>query len=401
MSHNEPHADTHAISERLARLELDFARETARLRRSARRLKAALSIVLVSSTLVVLSAAGPVGNQASQVLRTKRIEIVDDVNRVVAALAVGDAGGQLDLWNADGTNAARLTGSQRGGDLALWGPNGRAAAGLFAVDGGGRLELYDPSGSLNGRLTASREGGAFSLLNGLGKPGVIAAATERGGGVSACDSLGRPLAELAIIEGAGQVHLFDRNATSTALLYSTPRGGALELSDSTGKKSLSAGADVGGGSLAVFSPIGTEIVAIAGTANGGGSIDVRNAAGKTVVRSFVGEDEAGRWGVGTPEGQPAIGAQGSAAGGTLALLTGGRRVIQLDANSVGGRIEAADPSGQTGVVMGIDASLTSGALSLRNERGQEVLRLSSDDKGSGILSVFSRTGTERRVYSVK
>jgi hypothetical protein len=383
------------IARRLEALE----RELASLHRTTRRMRLSLVTAIAIGAGFALAAAAPYAAPVADVVRAKRLEIVDDRDRVIALLGAGAEGGQLDLWNAAGVNAARLAGGAAGGDLSLWNASGRSAAGLFASDGGGRVEVYDPVGAVNGRLAASRDGGVFTLLNGQSKPGVLAAATDRGGGISACDSLGRPLAELAIVDGAGQVHLSDRTATTTALIGSAQRGGMIELADAEGRKAFAAGADVGGGSMSVFAPSGTEIVAINATANGGGSVDVRNAAGRSIARSFTGEDESGRWVVSSPDGSPAVGAQGGVNGGIFAILASGRRMVQIDASAAGGRIETTDASGLAGLTFGIDAGTKGGAMSLRNDRGQEVLRLSNDERGSGAMTVTSRTGTERRVYS--
>jgi hypothetical protein len=383
------------ITRRLEALE----GELAALRRTTRRMRLSLFTAIAVGAGFALTAAGPRATPVAEVVRAKRLEILDDRDRVIALLAAGAEGGQLDLWNAAGVNAARLAGGAAGGDLSIWNASGRSAAGLFATDGGGRVEVYDHVGAVNGRLAATRDGGTFTLFNGQNKPGVLAAATDRGGGISACDSLGRPLAELAIVDGAGQVHLSNRTATTSALLFSTPRGGAIELSDPSGRKAFAAGADVGGGSMSLFAPSGTEIVAVNATATGGGSVDVRNAAGRSVARSFAGEDESGRWVVSSPDGNPAVGAQGGVNGGIVAILASGRRMVQLDASAAGGRIETTDAAGLAGLTFGIDAGTKGGAVSLRNDRGQEVLRLASDEKGSGSMAVTSRTGTERRVYS--
>ncbi len=397
------HAATSATSDlpspglldRLTALE----NELATVRRSARRLRIGLGLVAAGIVGTLLAAAA--APDAFDVIRARRLEIVDTHNKVVGVLTAGNEGGQLDLWNAGGANSARLGATARGGDLSLWGANGNAAIGTYATDGGGRLEFYDGGGLVQGRLTATRDGGTLALLSSLSKPGVIATATDHGGAISACDALGRPLAEMAIADGAGSVRLADKTTHLIASLHGTPRGGAIELADSEGKNAFTAGADIGGGSLAVLSTKGSPVLTAGATPEGGGSLEVRNPAGKAVVRAFSGDDDTGRWVLAAADGSPSVGAQAAASGGIFAILLSNRRVITLEANQGGGRLELTDSAGQASTAIGVDTDSHCGVVSLRNERGQELVRATADEKGSGSIAVYNRDGKDRKAFSAK
>ena len=63
--------------------------------------------------------------QASRVIQTKRLEIVDDAGRVALVATANAQGGRLDLWNASCANIARLGSNDSGGDLILWNRDGK------------------------------------------------------------------------------------------------------------------------------------------------------------------------------------------------------------------------------------------------------------------------------------
>lgn len=128
----------HDINERLARLERTT---TATRRRLAVGLPATF---LAGMGLTVLMGATVT---ATDHIRAKRVDIVDDDGRTVLALGADDMGGRLDLWAPSGANIMRLAGNGHGGDVAVWSTNGTTNAGLWATGDGGELALWQADGT--------------------------------------------------------------------------------------------------------------------------------------------------------------------------------------------------------------------------------------------------------------
>lgn len=390
-----------SLTLRLERLEQEFARELAKARRASRpslRRTAGAFVAGIVGAFMLMAAGFP---DSFAVVRTKRLEIVDEQNRVLGLFTATGEGSQLDMWNMTGTNVARLTSSASGGDLSMWSSDGKPSLGAFVSEGGGRFEVYDEGGRTMGRLAASRTGGEMLLQTPLGKPGVIARSDERGGGIAACDTLGRPLAELSVSNGSGLALVADRNGRPVAKLTSSERGGAIEIDDVRGGDAFSAGADVGGGSFTLTSSEGTALLSAGAGQLGGGTLDVRNATGAPVVTASAGDQGSGRFSVATADGNRGVTMQASASGYTLSFLEMARRVLLLESNAGGGRMELTDPAGKAATVLGVDQSTKCGAIALRGSTGQEVGRVSADDKGNGALTVYNQSGTERKVFTVR
>ncbi len=146
-----------------------------RLERRTRRLGAAL---LACGLLAVATALAP-RPAADDVVRARRVELVDDEGRVRAELAIdadGSAGlfvhdvdgrvrasvthdaQQSALFLMDAEGAVRLGAAQfahGGGGYALHGPAGRGAAVLY-LKGDGSLTLYDDEGGVTARFPEGR-----------------------------------------------------------------------------------------------------------------------------------------------------------------------------------------------------------------------------------------------------
>lgn len=373
---------------------------TARRRNSRGRLASFAAGFLGAVVLVggLLAAGLP---DSFAVVRTKRLEIVDDQNRVLGLFAATADGSQLDVWNGTGANVARLSSASRGGDLSIWNAEGKAALGAFVGQEGGRFEVYDSGGRTMGRVSAARSGGELVLNTPVGKTGVIARSDDRGGGIAACDALGRPLAELSVTSNGGLLLVADQNGQAVGKVNSTERGGAISLFDGRGGAAFSAGADVGGGSFTLASADGKPIVTAAAGELGGGAFEVRNAGGAAVVSASAGDQGSGRFSVSTADGNRGVTMAATATGYSLSILEMARRVLLLEGNAGGGRIELTDPAGKAATVLGVDQSSKCGAIALRSANGQEVARLSADEKGNGNVTVYNQAGTERKALNVR
>ena len=81
----------------------------------------------------------------------------------LAALSATDAGGQIDVWNADSKNVLRLSANKHGGDVAVWNTKGNSVAGAWATDDGGAVATWDDQGARTSRLDSADGLGQLAL----------------------------------------------------------------------------------------------------------------------------------------------------------------------------------------------------------------------------------------------
>ena len=154
---------SHEISDGLLRrieaLETPLAKT--RKRRTLERAVLGTSLLVLAGGIF---AGFTAANTTNEVLRAKRLEIVDDANRVVLLATVSDTGGRLDFWDAEGRNCVRVGANTTGGDLALWNTNGDQVFAAFASGRTGKLEVNGPSGAPSTILTSDANGGVLKIM---------------------------------------------------------------------------------------------------------------------------------------------------------------------------------------------------------------------------------------------
>jgi hypothetical protein len=220
--------------------------------------------------------------------------------------------------------------------------------------------------------------------------------------MAACDAFGRPVANLIATDNGGALAIEQRDGTRVASIGNGARGGVLRLSDSAGALALSAGADAGGGSMTAYSSDKKPLFTFGPASVGGGELSLRNRAGlPIVVATSASEGGGGQLVTLNAKGDPVVVAQGGDEGGAFGLLLGGKRLLFMESNAGGGRIELGDAQGVSAAALGIDPTSKTGVLSVRGDKGQEAARLGSDDKGVGTLTVYNKTGTERKSFPAK
>ncbi len=109
---------TETITRRLDRLEAELRRSQ---RRAGRYRDLCIALAAAGVVAALLAAAR---QDVADLLRIKRLEVVDNEGRLVLAASAGANGGQLDLWSPAGTNVLRASANEHGGDLAIWNNGG-------------------------------------------------------------------------------------------------------------------------------------------------------------------------------------------------------------------------------------------------------------------------------------
>ena len=183
-----------------------------RLERSNRWLVVACAVLV----LLPLLAFTATRVQAVDLLRTKKLELVDDAGRVRASLSVVQNEPQFGLFDETGEPRVGVS----AGSLYLWGGTGDAGITLrISSHGSPYLSLSDAAGKSRVRLDATDTETRLTLSDGTtDTPSVMLGLAETG-------------ALLTLVEPSGN---------GAARLLATGSGGALLLTDSDGRDSYAA-----------------------------------------------------------------------------------------------------------------------------------------------------------------
>ena len=362
-----------SITARLGALEQEIARAHASARRWKRiALCAAMPLVALAGIAATQSTA------ISDVVRARRFEVVDSSNRVVFLAAVGEHGGQVDVWGPGGANVVRMGANPQGGDLAMWNARGQLVTGMYATEAGGRVETNTTDGSMTAMLATNERGPAFALADAEGRPLFAAAAAEGSVGVSVRSAEGRELVAMGAAAGkAGVMRVADSAGVPVVELTSGDDGGTVTCTTRAGTRAATLGvvAPDAGGSMVLYAPGGTQTVCAQARTEAGAQITLGRSAEEPLVVMQTGAGDS-----------PLV-----------SLMSGGLRLAGLGATANGGLLNLANASGTPVVVAGAAADADGGAMSLRGGQGQQLVRMGIDTVGAGEVAVYDGPGLRKKV----
>jgi hypothetical protein len=192
-----PTAD--AVESRLARLESALIAE----RRRRRRLERLLVAGAIVTTALGALAAGR-ASAIADIVQARRLEILDETDRVVLVATAARHGGRIDLWDDAQANVARLGANGIGGDLTLFDRRGNRSLSAFSDTDAGRLEIAGVAGTTAVVATADRHGGRVAAVDADGRD--LARLAARGDtGVLAAGVANRDLVVLDAIDAGGRM----------------------------------------------------------------------------------------------------------------------------------------------------------------------------------------------------
>lgn len=390
------------LARRIDRLEEDLHR----LRRRNRRTIAVIgSIALLSIGLGL--AAGP---RSVDVIRTKRLELLDDTNKVVLLASATKTGGQIDIWNASGRNSARLGANDIGGDLALWNNTGEQVFAAFASQHSGRLEVGGGSGVAAVTLSSDEHGGIVEVFNLSGRSAVKAMCTRQGGEVIAQQFGGNGASVLGNDAGGGRIEVSSDGRTlamrgRTIGLHATigetaawsiqasDDGVRMNLADSEGNDRVQLGSTAGGG-LAILYNEQSHSSVIMGSNRGRSGVQIRNSEDKLILALGSARDDAGEIQLFNSKGMT----------GVILVAEGNAGRLILKDNSNNTLLEAGIGDGDAGGVLRIfDSTNTAAAVLMGLASGGGSLTVGSPDtnargtfeaplNGVPSIALFGATG---------
>lgn len=340
--------------------------------------------------------------------RGGRLEVRNDIGATVLDLATGETrAGRLTVAGADAT--PRFTVDTKGDDatnVAVLDGLGQERLHAVARSGGGALTVHDDLGhaavtadatAATGRLTVANGAGhrIFDVRsNGAGDGAV--AVLDAGGAervrldvesVSVRDNAGIALVAIESDGGldvaTGRVVVRDQAGIERLELGAD----AVVLRDRAGAPLLDAGGDVAnGGRIALHGPSGGQRLRL-----GAGSVAVRNDTGATVVE--IGGGTAGGFvDVSTSGSRVATIRADTDGGGRIDLSNAaGERVFSADVIDDGAALALRTNKGRNGLLM---AARSDGALmNLFNRREVPVIAIDAEDGPGGAISILNQRGT--------
>ena len=441
--------DTETLARRIDRLHQELESERRR-RGRLERFGAIACLLVVGAAGIAATSFRPVAD----VVRTHRLEIVDDSNRIVMLASAAKHGGRIDLWDDAGINSARLGGNGTGGDLALWNRDGRQVMAAYADGPAGRLEINARGGGIGVALAADARGGTLTVADGNaetvgeircgpeggefvamldGRDAGVLSARRDGGRMILQDGEGRVSTRML---GTGRLDLIRGRQTQISML-TTSKGGGLRLSSVDGKARVTADAAATGGLLQAHDRNDFPVIAM-GSGTGGSGIRIRN--GNTVTVAAIGVDAEGKGAVeisdedgdrcgslmvtGTggslalsdEEGRPHVELGGDVEGGLVRVYDrrqqvvatmegrgeGGRIAVGIESKSIGGSLEARDDGpaifslyGPSGRAVAIAATANGGLLNLLDLGGNVAVAAGAAEDGpGGVVAVRNEKNTQ-------
>jgi hypothetical protein len=385
-----------SIDARLARIEAELAAAKAQARRWRAGTLAA-GAVLGAGALLAAQQVSPVVD----VVRTKRLEIVGEGDKVVLLAHAAETGGQMDVWSKGGANTVRIASNDQGGDVAVWNAGGKPVGGLFATELGGRIEVGDSDGKPLATVARGEEGGAL-ILSGAGD--AARSMRAEAGAAGAVISMRRADGEIGLIAGVAQGAsvLSMKNSNGKEILYAggaTDQTGVVRIADAAGNENAALVAG-DGGRLILKDGAGAVAASIASAGAGkGGMLELLNGKGSVAVSADSKEDGGGRFMVGTSSGAPAFMAEATGQAGTMGAYLNERRIAAMGAGQNGGLLNLFDLAGQPIVVTGAAPDGDGGALSVRNTRGVQIARIGVDSASAGEVAVYNSTANVKKVIA--
>ena len=106
---------------------------------------------------------------ALEVVRTRRLEIVNDAGATVIDLFATEHGGMLVIRNNEGELAADVMAGSTGGGITISNSEGEPAGTLFASEMGTTFGMHNKQGEIEILMLAGDEGGHIGVTNETGR----------------------------------------------------------------------------------------------------------------------------------------------------------------------------------------------------------------------------------------
>lgn len=340
------------------------------------------------------------------VIKARKIQIVDDSGVVVIDLAVDPKGdGTVVIKNGDGRPFLGLSSIAGSGNILALGHDSQVLASLGGdADGNGRLGLYNKDGKPRVTLSADGVGGSVvaSAPGPNGGTRVVLRATTSNGLLWLFGRNEELLASVgADANGNGMLIVNNRDGKPRVTLNAAAESGAMTIVDGgtvscghDGKLLAALSASSAGGFLDTISSDGKDLVALGPDANGNGRVTLFNKDGKDRV-TLVASDKGGR--VGTSNGHLMMATLAATElGGNLMIGNSDGKplvdigVVGINQAGKGGVVTTLDRDGRPLVMLGVESG--GGMVTTFNREGKPIVSLQTSVEGGGLFGIYNREG---------
>ncbi len=398
----------------------DLTNRLATLERSSRRHRL-ISGLLGCALLATIGIAATARQDVPEVLKTRRLEVLDAQGRLVLAADASERGGQLDIWNERGDNLVRIATNEFGGDWLMWNANGTPVISAYATpagsdfmlwrgDGtialaaqatadGGRVDAHAASGAAFYNL-AAREGlAAMVMRNHEGKPAVRVQTAALGASVALMSEAEEPMLLARALEHGGELFLTKRGGQRVLSAGADRESGegALVVADAQGRGRFIA---TGGGVAQWLDAEGRSILKAGAVGEEGrAGLQVLNSDAHAIVSLAASEHGEGRLNIADQDGTSVFSAESvHETGGSMALSNAaGTRLFAVGSREQGGLLNMMNARGVPIVMMGYAEETRGGGLSIRNGRGIRIFNVGTADQEHGELRLWDADGRRMRL----
>ncbi|MHC4827829.1 MAG: hypothetical protein ACYTEY_14845, partial [Planctomycetota bacterium] len=157
-------------------------------------------------------------------------------------------------------------------------------------------------------------------------------------------------------------------------------GGETRIFGGDGVSLVVSGASNGtrGGYVEIFNETGARVYTTATDADGGGRLDLADAAGNVVLTADSIDDD----------------------GAALAVMSGtGEKVFVIANRPQGGLMNLMNSKGQTVLIAGTADVGMGGAISIKNGNGRQVLHAGYDGLADGLVTVWDAEGSRYEILT--
>ncbi|MCA9295069.1 MAG: hypothetical protein KC983_01105 [Phycisphaerales bacterium] len=388
------------LTRRLDELEARFGRQQA-LTRRYRRLTLGLGAMIFAGVTIAAAVdpdGAPPPDRRFGTIQARQIEIIDNAGNLVWQARGGASGGEMDFWTPQGQNTMRLSTNNHGGDFALWSRDGVSLFSAFSTatggeigvwntagrqllragceSSGGRLELRDADDHITVAAGSRPNGGVMSVFNTGGQAVVTSRVNDHGGEIIMNGSDGALTTMMRTVESGGVFTANNNNGTPVATLEVDPTGnGASILRSSTGQPRVLEQVTSNRGSVSIFNESGKDVANLTATNEGGGRMELANQEGEIVLSA------------------QAVHNQGS----TLELANArGKRLFVVGVDENGAVFNLLNKYAVPVVIGGYAEDGRSGALTIRNGRGLDIVYAGGADAERGQVKVWNAESEKAR-----
>lgn len=295
-------------------------------------------------------------------------------------LITNGAGGELNIFNSNGINTARLGHLSNGsGALEVGTPNGNKVVRVTSSDGAGFIGVDNIDNQEVVRITANTgKGGGIAIRNDKVIDMIKLTQDQSYGVALFYNPTGGLLTTITRNSAGGSfIGTLDQNGKDALWLTTgTSGGGKVTMFNALGKVASNLATDgSNNGLFTVHGSAGNEVAKIETTASGTGKISIKNTSGINLA-GFTNHPTTG-------------------GGYVYANDASGKELARMTTNQAGtnGRISIDNASGNN--LAGISGNTTTGGgiLFANDPTGNQIAYMTNNASGSGEIGIASKTGT--------